>query len=607
MDAFDPERVDNSWPQLIEDFYQTLQECNSFLSRHGYLRNGRSNVSSNLRWWLAEGDLKNLKARLKYHIRIVEFYTRPYEFDSNVGIGSEIRQLRRQVAISGRPILDVPEQPHPLGAHMLPDGLRAKLDTEFQTNSPSWSVKGNELPLKEASKALALHFARGTVEFSPSLEGSVPDLLQYLEFAKSIWLMEEIKKSNDFKAADPESLFADDMRKLEDIIRRQIRRFEAGELEKPSTQRLLELPNKHYAISNGKEEDPDPLNAGEAGPLEQKILDIQLTSDDTNRESALLVFSENGPDFRLVTTTKQVDAMGARYDKDVEVNMNRHRLVPAYCNPFRGPSPRYNVIIYDERGRKPREFVFEKPEDVKKLQRALTGYRVHHDMPVARWCVNDGKKPGESGKGVLQLWQFKPLPPVAATGPSNSSDANSSIGSPGSPGPNSCSPKPPLLKRGDSAATEKQNEDRIEFIGGSGSPTPFAAGKTRRHGSRTSSFAGIMNVQASDGRHQLAGFSGTTGSNSSGSTPKGRPFSQATSVGTKSNHGSQELRRYSSAVSSGTLMSQSSVTSPVRGPQSDGTEFLKPELPVLVIMTLCNSRYSFLHLTCKWRYDDCEL
>ena len=46
-------------------------------------------------------------------------------------------------------------------------------------------------------------------------------------------------------------------------------------------------------------------------------------------------------------------------------------------------------------------------------------------------------------------------------------------------------------------------------------------------------------------------------------------------------------------------MSQSSVMSAVRGTHSDGVEFLKPELPVLMILTSCNQRYSFVHLTCK--------
>ena len=530
MGAHDVDAAEKLWPQLIGDFHQTLEECDSLLSRHGYLRRGRNNVSSNLRWWLsAEGAADNLMARVKFHIKKVEFYTKPAVFDSIIRNGSEIQQLRRQVAQLERLMINGPEQSQSLSANVVSDELRGRLEFEFQTNSPSWSVKGSEWPLKEAFEALAFHFAAGAVKFNaPPDLGNVP-ILQYVELAKSIWILEKIKKSHHFQAASTESIWADRMRQFEDDVRAQLHLFEAGELEKPSKQELLELPTSCYAIRSGDKKDPNPLSAGEAGPLEEKILEIQLPSDSSNRESALLVFRENETDFRLVTSTKQADTLMAQYDKEVELNMDRNRLVPAYGNPFQGSSPRYNMILYNEGGKKPKEFVFFSHEDVKKLQRALTGYRVHHDMPVARWCINGSERPGDSGKGILQLWQFKPLPPISPTSPSGYSDGNSSIESPGSP--------------------------LTSFLG-----TP------RYDGFRTSQ--------------------------------KGRSSSQVTNLAAESN-GSHKSGRNSLVVSSGTI-SQSSIISPVRGPHSDGVEFSKPELPVLMILTLCNQRYSFVHLTCKF-------
>ncbi len=533
MGAHDVDAAKKLWPQLIGDFHQTLQECDSLLSRHGYLRSGRNNVSSNLRWWLsAEGAVDNLMARVRFHITKVEFYTKPSEFDSIIRNGSEIQHLRRQVAQLERLMINGPEQSQTLSANVVSKELKGRLESEFQTNSPAWSVKGSEWPLKEAFEALAFHFAAGTVKFNPPPDlGNVPivpELSQYVDLAKSIWILEEIKKSHHFQAAGTESIWADRMRQFEDDVRAQLHRFEAGELEKPSKQELLELPTGYYSISSGDKKDPNPLNAGEAGPLEEKILEIQLPSDSSNRESALLVFRENETDFRLVTSMKQADTLVAQYDKEVELNMDRNRLVPAYGNPFQGSSPRYNMLLYDERGRKPKEFVFSSHEDVKKLQRALTGYRVHHDMPVARWCINGSERLGDSGKGILQLWQFKPLPPMSATSLSGSSDGNSSLESPGSP---------------------------------------------------------------------LTSLPGTPRYDSFRTSQKARSYSQATSLAAVSN-GSHKSRRNYSVVSSGT-MSQSSVMSPVRGPHSDGVEFSKPELPVLMILTLCNQRYSFVHLTCK--------
>ena len=288
-------------------------------------------------------------ARVRFHITKVEFYTKPSEFDSIIRNGSEIQQLRRQLAHLERLMRNGPEQSHNLSANVLSEELKERLELVFQTNSPSWSVEGSEWPLKEAFEALAFHFASGTVNFSPPSDlGSVPRvpmLSQYIDLAKSIWMLEEIKNSHHFRAAGAESIWADRMRQSEDDIRAQLHRFEAGELKNPSTLELLQLPTSYYSISSGDRIDSNPLSAGEAGPLEKKILEIQLPSDSSNRESSLLVFRENEAYFRLVISTKQADTLLAQYDKEIELNMDRNRLVPAYGNPFQGSSPRYNMLL----------------------------------------------------------------------------------------------------------------------------------------------------------------------------------------------------------------------------------------------------------------------
>ena len=506
MDAHDMDAAESLWPQLIGDFHKTLEECESLLRRHGYLRSGRNNFSSGLRWWSsADGAVRKLRARLRFHIDKVNFYLKSAEFESSITDGSEIQHLRRQVAQLERRVINGPEQFQPLTASVLSDELRERFKFEFQRNSPSWSVQGSEWPLEEAFQAQAFHFKEGTFKFESPPDLSNLPVVKFVELAKSIWILEEIEKSHHFQAAGFESIWAVRMRQREDDVRAQLQGFETRGFEKPSKQELLELHTGYYSIRSGDKKNPNPLSAGEAGPLEEKILEIQLPPDSSNCESALVVFRENETDFRLVTSTKQAGTLMAQYDKEVELNMDRHRLVPAYGNPFHGSSPRYNMLLYNERGRKAKELVFFSHEDIKKLQRALTGYRVHHDMPVARWRINSSERLGDSGKGILQLWQFKPLPPISATRPSEFPFGSSSTGSPGSP---------------------------------------------------------------------------------------------STSLAAESN-GSHELRRNSSTVSGGTMMSQTSVMSAVRGPCGDGVEFSKPELPVLMILTLCNQRYSFVHLTCK--------
>jgi hypothetical protein len=517
-------------------------------------------------------------ARLRFHINKVEFYARPSEFDAVVRNGSQLQQLRRQMDKLERLIVNGAGPSPTLWSNIVSDDLRPRFSAEFSTNGPSWCVKGSEWPLKEAFDALNFHFARGTIEFNPvSDRDKVPEMQQYLNLAKSIWILEEIKLSSHFKAVSNESIWADYMREFEDDLRGQVHRFDSGELDKPPAQQLLELPSDNYAISTSEETNSDPLDSGKAGPLEEKILEIELLSDSGNQESALLVFRDNDTDFRLVTSTRQADALLAQYDKEVEVNMDSNRLIPAYENPTQSSSPRYNLILLNERGRKPKEFNFLYPEDIKKLQRALTGYRVHHNMPVARWCIDGSQRPGDSGKGKLQLWQNKPLPPIIDPGTSGVSGGNSSAGNP---------------------ISDEQHMDSVDFVGWKGFPNTPLTENSDEQRSRTLSFAELKKVQVPNGKYSLTDAASPTRSGDREILKLGRSFSKASRLTAKSKNGSHESQKQSSVVSGITQVSRSSV-SRVQGSRSEGIEFSKPELPVLIIFTLCNGRYSFLHLTCK--------
>ena len=43
----------------------------------------------------------------------------------------------------------------------------------------------------------------------------------------------------------------------------------------------------------------------------------------------------------------------------------------------------------------------------------------------------------------------------------------------------------------------------------------------------------------------------------------------------------------------------SSITSPVNGPRGEGTALMRPEVPVLIMMTLCERKYTLLHVQCR--------
>ena len=589
------QRQDSSerlWARLTGDFLQTLEECHSLLDRHNYLRNGRSKFSSNIRWWLtAEGAVDNLMARLKFHIDAVQWYTKPSEFQAAVQNAIEVQDLRRRMENLQRLIVNGPEKSRNLRYLVLSEELRQNFETALRDTGPKWVENESDWPLQEAFDSLAFHFAAGTVRFNPTLEtGRIPDRIQYLELAKSIWVSDKIKQSPHFQGVGLESLWTDRMRQFEDDVRGQLHRFEAGELEKPEEQSLLEIGPEFFSVSDRSQDDTNPLDAGQPGPHEEKILEIELPSDAAHRQSTLLVFRENDTDYRLVTSTKQGDTLVTQYDKEIEINIERHRLVPAYNNPFSGQTPRYNLLLYNEKGRKAKEFVCRSKGDIQKLQRALTGYRVHHDMSITRWCINGSDRPGDFGKGVVQLWQYKPLATTIETASATSNRA-SSIGYSSPPIAELPSPAIPstnsFYSRGEGIDVGKSNE----FIGYDGFPNTPVAGVQTHPGSRAVSFA--------QGNRRWTSLSGSTKGDSFPAAFAWQAVSKSGHPSSKSPTGSNHLRRLSSAVSTTTSVSQKSMTSPVRGPRGDAIQLSKAEPPVLLIMTMFKKRFSFVHLTCE--------
>ena len=514
--------------------------------------------------------MDNLTARLRWHITKAEFYARPEEFDAVIRNGRLLQKLSRQMTNVERMMRNGPEPSNALSGDFLDQQLEAKFEFEFNQNKPSWFVEGSGWPLKEGFTAFGIHFEKGTVGFYPNPElGNVPGMPEYLHFAKAVWILEKIRQSDHFMTTSTDSVWAEYMTGADDYLRSQIHRFEVGELEKPSLQEILTLPSDHFNIDQDKgRSSVDTLDPAFAGPVEEKILEIALPSDATTRESVLRVFRENETYFRLMISTRQADVLIAQSNSEVEVNMDRHRLVPAYWNPDYTSLPRHKFLLFNEQGRRPREFCLLNHEDVKKLQRALTGYRVHHDMPVAQWCINGSAQPGNFGTGVLQLWQYKPLPSIVEQGPSGASDTNSSMATLESSGP-SCNPCTPT--------SEASNEYRLQ--------TPLSPD--------------LVNAQFSDGKGYWTSRQKTTRVDSPTSPPTSRSFSCSSTVTAKPKNGDNGSKRYSSRMSDTTLLSSSNFMSPIQGPRSKGVEVLRPELPVLILFTMCHNKYTFLHLTCK--------
>lgn len=587
----------NLWPQLTGDFYQTLKECESLLARHGRLQNGRATAFDNLNWWLsAERVIENLTAKLKFHITKVEFYATPSQWEVMIRQGRDLQQLRKQVDRLERMMVHGAEPSTSLWAQLIPQELKVKLENGFNTKRPSWFTEGAEWPLKEGFEAVVFHFTRGTVNFNSTPDlGYLPEIQQFLNLAKALWIFEKVKDSHHFRANSTDSIWADYMRELQDDLRAQLHRFEIRELEMPPTQELLGLPDDLYTISNGEDAELDALNADTAGPAGEKLLHLGLLSTSGDSESSLLVFRESDVDFLFVISTKQADVLGAARNREVEVCMDRHRLIPIYGSPIQSHPSRNSIILANERGKRLTEYQFHSSRDVKQLQRALTGYRVHHDMPIFSWRINGSERNSPAGSGFLQLWQHKPLSPLSATGQSPVSDTTSSIGSTGSPTTRWGSARR-HSEYAELAGVAGHRVDSGDFVGLGGLPDSSTGGDQ----ARTSSFAEASRAQFHGGKRR-SDFSDTTGNYGANSIWRNsqsiRPPSNISQARANSTHSSHNLQRLSSATSGTTQTSRTSVLSPVQGTRNDGVQISKPEPPVLIIFTMYDGRFSFVHLT----------
>ena len=589
---------DSIWPQITGDFFQTLKECESLLVRHGRPQNGRMRVLFNINWWLtAEGAVDNLRAKLRFHISKVELYAKPSEFEAIIRQGRDIQQLRKQLANLERVMIHGAGPVTTLGAQFVTPDLNARFAHEFDANRPSWFSQGSDWPLKEGFEALIYHYGKGTVKFNPMPEhGNVPEIQEFLNLAKAVWVFQQVKESQHYQSSSTEPIWADYMRELEDDLRGQLHRFETGELVAPSAPEVLGLSNDLYTVSKGEENGTDILDAAVAGPPGEQLLQLALLSQSRSDESSLAVFRESDDDFLFVISTKQMDTLESLRSREFDVSMDRHRLVPIYGAPLQGHPLRNSIMILNERGKRSTEYAFHNADDVKKLQRALTGYRVHHDMPLSSWRINGSEQNTDFGGGALQLWQYKALPPMVASTPAKASDADPSLKSPRSPVPSPSSV--PTQEYTELASSKDHNQDLTDFVGWYGFPsTPFAEVPSRRQ-TQTSSFTELASAQWQSAKR--SSYSSYTNRYSDfGSSQLCRLPSKTSNVGARSNSASQATGSPSSTMSEILCMSHSSVLSPVRGHRHNGIEALKPEPPVLIIFTFCNEKYSYQHLTCK--------
>ena len=494
-----------------------------------------------------------------------------------------------------------------LNSVALPEHILTRFTIAFNVDRPVCFEEQSDWPLKEGFDALVFHFSKSTIEFNsrPELGQNIPEGRQYLNLLKCIWIMERLKSSSYFANAGPDSLWADYMRSLEDKIRIQFHRFESRQLIAPIQDVISILPDSYYSIWVAESPPLHQLNMAEQRPLEEKILELSLPQSYGTRQSHLTVFRKSDSQFRLVTTTKRSDNPMFHHAEGFHVDMTSTRLIPSYAAPNQTSSVTNNIVLCNDKGQSPEWISLNNFTDITRLQQALMGYRVHHDMSNFSWCINGSKEEGDWGHGRLQLWQPKPLPDILPNPEIQSTNGRkASVSALGLPQLDFGSSlfSPDLAELGPDQARNGRSQTTFAER-----TTPIAINSTSisnvvAEPSTSTSCQMPWNADFTTAHPSSLGLSHSTAPQSPLSSPSSSsygwgPPKPVSNGATWSPDLNFDRRRRSTGRSNSTLVTRSSsIASPVNGPHGDGVELLRPEVPVLVIFTMCRERYTFLHI-----------
>lgn len=436
--------VVKSLSEVTGDFKQTLLDCQTLLSDNSKFQRSPANFVDNVAWHSStERDVNSLRERVHLQMVKVNFIAKPFEIQLLLGIRRELQQLRKEVAAL-RTLLDwdparigypADRTNHEL-CFLVPDVLSDRFSKALTAKDPDLSRVRNGLPLKEGFDALVYHFARSTVDFKPS-PGTGQDVPeeQYLNLFKSRWIIERLKESTYFQSLERESLWVEYMRELEDEVRDELVRFQEGGLPQPSFDMLLGLPDHCFSIWVDEGSSSRPAALTEHRPSEEKILELALQSGYGTHPSTLTIFRRSDTVLRLVSATKDNKNDSFHREESVDVNMNQTNLVPLFAASQDNSTVNNNVLLCNH-GQDTNSYNLRNPADVAMFQRALTGFRVSHDMSNISWHIEFDKlsKSSISGKARLQFWHLKPLPKIQQPQDSESAEEGSSSSSDPTPG-----------------------------------------------------------------------------------------------------------------------------------------------------------------------------
>ena len=413
-----------------------MLDCDALLKDNTKFRRSPANFVDNVVWHAStERVVNDLRKRLHVHMTKVSLITKPLEMKLLFDIHHQQQQLTMQMAAI-RSVLppDPGRENCPMNTHtqessfQVPEELSERFWEASVAKDRDLSQVRDGLPLMEGLDALVYHFARSTENFVPSsgLGREVPEE-QYLNLIKSRWIIDRLKENAQFLSREPNSLWAECIRELEHKVGTQFVRFQQDGLLQPPLDALTRLPANHFCIWVDEEPSPRPADLTEQRPSEEKILELPLQSIHRSHQSTLTVYRKNDTNLRLVSATIDDQNDDFLQQESMDVDMNQTGLVPVFASSH-GNSTVDSIVLLCNQGQDTKSYNFREPADIAQFQRALTGFRVSHEMLNISWHIefDQFSKSGESGTARLQLWQLKPLPTLQQSQDTDSAEGSGS-------------------------------------------------------------------------------------------------------------------------------------------------------------------------------------
>ncbi|KAK1623925.1 hypothetical protein BDP81DRAFT_438373 [Colletotrichum phormii] len=410
----------SSLDEIIGDYHETLTECCTLIEN-----NHRYRLSSgplrNIEWnVLVAPAADRLRARIALHNSKVLHVLKPFEIDLLCRIHEDLAERMSAMHLDLRRFMGVlvPDMEQALAQQAHRESFQFEVPPSVEDGfQRAWTADRPDDALEPSLQAMAdafvLHYHKSTIGFTAGIlvENRVPELGQYINLLKCVWLMRRIRGSTEVAQPGPTlSHWPSYIQELEDGLASQCDRFRQ-ELMPPSlagsTPEMFEIwPEKELA---------QLVDVVTRDALMEEVMDVPLQCATANVERKLQLLRRMGADdkrFRINISGVELGGTSRnarRQAETIDFDITTVILNPLYAVPSNSGGAWDMILRKDERIAK---LAFTQLKDAAKFQQAVTGFKAFDSYcqykAMVSFVVSGRGDPIVEG-ACIQLWVPKQL------------------------------------------------------------------------------------------------------------------------------------------------------------------------------------------------------